>query len=86
MDTTPKRAGALDAAAAHTPTRSAVASWILYDLANTIFSMGVISLFFSLWVRDEVGAERADTVYGIITCDLDGHHLCVLAAAWRDDR
>jgi UMF1 family MFS transporter len=67
MDTTPKRAGALDAAAAHTPTRSAVASWILYDLANTIFSMGVISLFFSLWVRDEVGAERADTVYGIIT-------------------
>ncbi len=47
--------------------RSAVASWILYDLANTIFSMGVVSLYFSLWVRDEVGPERADTVYGIIT-------------------
>ena len=47
--------------------RRAVASWVLYDLANTIFSMGVVSLFFSLWVRDEVGAERADTVYGIIT-------------------
>jgi len=29
--------------------------------------MGVVSLFFSLWVRDEVGAQRADTVYGIIT-------------------
>lgn len=51
----------------HRVTRSAVASWILYDLANTIFSMGVISLFFSLWVRDQVGAERADTTYGIIT-------------------
>lgn len=47
--------------------RSAVASWVLYDLANTIFSMGVVSLYFSLWVRDEVGPERADTVYGIIT-------------------
>ena len=48
-------------------TRRAVTSWIIYDLANTIFSMGVISLFFSLWVRDQVGAERADTTYGIIT-------------------
>jgi UMF1 family MFS transporter len=29
--------------------------------------MGVVSLYFSLWVRDEVGADRADVVYGIIT-------------------
>ncbi len=48
------------------PTR-AVASWILYDLANTIFSMGVVSLYFSLYVRDQVGAQRADRVYGLIT-------------------
>jgi UMF1 family MFS transporter len=47
--------------------RRAVAAWVLYDLANTIFSMGVVSLYFSLWVRDTVGADRADTVYGIIT-------------------
>ncbi|MBX3133733.1 MAG: MFS transporter [Gemmatimonadaceae bacterium] len=47
--------------------KRAVWSWITYDLANTIFSMGVVSLYFSLWVRDQVGAERADTVYGIIT-------------------
>lgn len=47
--------------------KRAVASWILYDLANTIFSMGVVSLYFSLWVRDEVGADRADVVYGVIT-------------------
>lgn len=47
--------------------RRAVWSWILYDLANTIFSMGVVSLYFSLWVREQVGAERADSVYGIIT-------------------
>ncbi|MBA3439664.1 MAG: MFS transporter [Pyrinomonadaceae bacterium] len=48
-------------------TRRAVASWVVYDLANTIFSMGVVSLFFSLWIRDAVGANHADTVYGIIS-------------------
>jgi MFS transporter, UMF1 family len=48
------------------PTR-AVASWVLYDLANTIFSMGIVSMYFGLWVRDAVGKERADTVLGVIT-------------------
>jgi len=47
--------------------RRAVVSWVLYDLANTCFSMGVVSLFFSLWLRDQVGAERVDSVYGTIT-------------------
>jgi UMF1 family MFS transporter len=51
----------------HRIPRRAVVGWVLYDLANTVFSMGVLSLFFPLWVRDTVGAERADTVYGIIT-------------------
>lgn len=51
----------------HVITRRAVASWVLYDLANTIFSMGVVSLYFSLWVRDQVGAERADSTYGLLT-------------------
>jgi UMF1 family MFS transporter len=55
------------AGAEHRITRRAVASWVLYDLANTIFSMGVVSLYFSLWVRDTVGAGRADKVYGTIT-------------------
>jgi UMF1 family MFS transporter len=47
--------------------RRAVISWVLYDLANTIFSMGVVSLYFSLWVRDMVGPLRADSVTGVIT-------------------
>ena len=47
--------------------RRAVVSWVLYDLANTIFSMGVVSLYFSLYVRDQVGAERADGVYSVAT-------------------
>jgi UMF1 family MFS transporter len=45
----------------------AVVSWILYDLANTVFSMGVVSVYFSLYVREAVGSQRADSVYGIIT-------------------
>jgi MFS transporter, UMF1 family len=51
----------------HVVTPLAVGSWVLYDLANTIFSMGVVSLYFSLWVRDQVGAERADSTYGLLT-------------------
>jgi UMF1 family MFS transporter len=53
--------------AARVIPKRAVASWILYDLANTIFSMGVVSLYFSLYVREQVGAQRADRVYGLIT-------------------
>src|SRR5438552_18369049 len=44
----------------------AVVSWVLYDLANTIFSMGVISLNFPLWIRDAVGPEKADSRSGLI--------------------
>lgn len=51
----------------HVITRRAVVGWVLYDLANTIFSLGIISLYFSLYVRNETGAENADRVYGIIT-------------------
>ncbi len=46
--------------------QSAVVGWVLYDLANTIFSMGVISLIFPLWIKETVGEERADHVYGVI--------------------
>ena len=46
---------------------SAVAGWVLYDLANTIFSMGIVSAYFSLFVRQSVGADRADFVYTTIT-------------------
>jgi MFS transporter, UMF1 family len=48
-------------------SRRAVVGWVLYDLANTIFSMAIVSLYFSLWVRDRVGAERVDGVYGLTT-------------------
>ena len=47
--------------------RRAVVSWVLYDLGNTVFSMGVLSLYFSLFVQDAVGTDGADRVYGVIT-------------------
>lgn len=35
-------------------------SWALYDLANTIFSMNIVSLYFSLWVVNAMGGSDAD--------------------------
>jgi UMF1 family MFS transporter len=52
---------------AHVITRRAVASWVTYDLANTIFSMGVVSMYFSAYIRGHVGAGRADALYGNIS-------------------
>ena len=45
---------------------SAVTSWVIYDLANTIFSMGILSAAFPHFVEISVGATRADRVWGII--------------------
>ena len=41
-------------------------SWVVYDLANTIFSMGVISLYFPELVKLSVGAESADATLSIV--------------------
>ena len=49
------------------PKSSAVASWVLYDLANTVFSMGVVSMYLPLWVRQQAGVDKADTAIGIVT-------------------
>ncbi len=41
---------------------SSIISWSLYDFANTIFSMNIISLYFPLWVTVDKGGE--DILYG----------------------
>jgi UMF1 family MFS transporter len=46
--------------------RRAIAAWVSYDLANTIFSMGVISLFLPMWLREVMGAEQVDVAFGLI--------------------
>ena len=42
--------------------RKAVVSWALYDLANTIFSLNIVSIHFGLWVVNEMGGN--DSIYG----------------------
>lgn len=48
--------------AASPPTRLSIISWALYDLANTTFSINIVSLYFSLWVVNTMGG--ADKDYG----------------------
>lgn len=45
------------------PTRSSTISWVLYDLANTIFALAVGSRYFSVWVVKEQGATDAHFGY-----------------------
>ena len=40
--------------------RRAVVGWVLYDLPNTIFSLNILSLYFSLWVVDDMGGRDGD--------------------------
>jgi len=39
------------------PDYLAIGSWALYDFANTIYSMNVVSLYFALWVTLDQGGE-----------------------------
>lgn len=50
----------------HTPPLAPMrerASWALYDFANTIFSMNVATLYFSVWLINDLGASN--TVYAL---------------------
>lgn len=67
MSTTPMAADAGRMGLGRPAPFRAVASWVLYDLANTVFSMGVVSMYFGSWVRASVGSERADQVLGVVT-------------------
>jgi UMF1 family MFS transporter len=42
-------------AARRKPATAAVVSWILYDFANTMFTMNIVSLYFTLWVVNVMG-------------------------------
>jgi len=41
------------------PNRLSVASWVAYDLANTIFALGVGGLYFAEWVTDNGAPDIA---------------------------
>jgi len=62
----PERPPAPPMNASRTISRLSVASWVTYDLANTIYSMGVVSLFYPHFVERAVGAEQVGRVFGTI--------------------
>ena len=42
------------------PRRAAVASWVLYDLANSAYLTGIVGITFPLWVTDVAHGTDAD--------------------------
>ena len=34
-------------------------SWALYDFSNTIFSMNIVTMFFAVWLVDDLGASNS---------------------------
>jgi UMF1 family MFS transporter len=67
MSTPPTAAGSGSIGLDRPAPFRAVASWVLYDLANTVFSMGVVSVYFGSWVRASAGPARADQILGVVT-------------------
>lgn len=47
----------------HRITRLSTGSWIVYDLANTIFSFNIISAFYPVWLNQDLGL--IDSVFAI---------------------
>jgi MFS transporter, UMF1 family len=45
------------------PSRRSTVSWVLYDLANTIFALAVGSRYFSVWVVEDQGGTDASFGY-----------------------
>lgn len=65
------------------PTRSSVAAWAVYDLANTIFALGVGSLYFAEWLSDHRSdlpgwMTRGDTADLALTVAVDAAMVVVI--------
>ncbi len=65
------------------PTRRSVAAWAVYDLANTIFALGVGSLYFAEWLTDNRGdlpawLTRGDTADLALTVAVDSAMVFVI--------
>jgi UMF1 family MFS transporter len=45
--------------------RKAIIAWALYDLANTIFFLNIVSIHFGVWVVNDMGGN--DSLYGYAT-------------------
>ncbi len=61
------------------PTRLATTSWVIYDLANTIFALGVVGLYFSDWLVAE-GQTRPDSA--LASVQIGAAAVVVFLAPW----
>lgn len=39
------------------PKRSSTVAWVLYDMANTVFSFNIVSVYFALWLNQDLGLK-----------------------------
>jgi len=62
-------------------TRLATSSWVLYDLANTIFALGVVGLYFSDWLVTE---GHPDTY--LATVQIAAAAVVIFLAPWAGAR
>ncbi len=65
------------------PTRRSVAAWAVYDLANTIFALGVGALYFAEWLTDNRNElprwlTRGDTADLALTLAVDAAMVVVI--------
>ena len=42
-----------------------VVSWIVYDIANTVFNLGVVGLFLPMWISNNPNSTDADLGFPI---------------------
>jgi UMF1 family MFS transporter len=63
------------------PGRWSVGSWVVYDLANTIFALGVIGLYFPDWLKS-VG--RPDSALALVEAGAGA--IVILLAPWAGAR
>ena len=61
--------------------RRAVRSWIIYDLANTIFALGVIGLYFPDWLTS---IDQPDSVLAVV--EATAGVIVVFVAPWAGAR
>lgn len=62
-------------------SRLATASWITYDLANTIFALGVVGLYFSDWL---VAEGHPDSYLAVV--QIAGAAIVIFLAPWAGAR
>lgn len=65
-------------------SKRAVTGWLLYDLANTIFALGIIGLYFPAWLREQGGRDSQ-----LAIAEAAAGAVVIALAAWigaRSDR